>query len=74
MSKAANLVRTLFTVVAVALSYEFEPQLASWLQSAQPHLASFAISLEAATIIVLPTFIFATFIIRQIKNARGETT
>ena len=72
MSLADNLIRTIFTVVAVALSYSFEPDLAGSLSKAQPHISAFAVNVEAAAIIVVPTFVIATLTIRAVRNARAD--
>lgn len=70
MSLSANIVRTLFTIIAVGISYDFEPQISAWLRSFQPNVSSVTLGFEAAAIIVIPTLLFATFIIRQIGKSR----
>lgn len=72
MSLAERIIITAFTVIAVGLSYDFEPQLAAWLGRVQPHLTSLGVSLEASAIIVVPTVLFATFIIRQVRRTKAE--
>ena len=72
MSLSANLVRSAFTIIAVGVSYDFEPQIAAWLHGFQPNLSTTTLGFEAAALIVIPTLLFATFVIRQIGKARNQ--
>ena len=72
MSLAANLIRSVFTIVAVGVSYDFEPQIAVWLHSFQPNLSTTTLGFEAAALIVIPTLLFATFLIRLVGKSRNK--